>query len=605
MKKQLLTIVAAGAVSSLFAQLPVSTSPQNKKAVIEEYTGIHCGYCPDGHKIANNIYTADPNNVIQVNIHAGGFASPSAGEPDFRTADGTSMNSTFGISAYPMGQINRTAYSGTVNLSRGSWNAAATTIKSQSAYCNVALQGTVDAVTRVLTVQAQVYYTANSPVPTNYLTIMLLENNVPGPQSDYGNYNPTNWNSDGTYKHNHFLRKTLTPTFGTPIATTTSGTTFSTTATYTVPVLFGAGSNTNTCMLGRLELVAFVNQANTGNGQQIINGARGPLTISNIPNARDIAPQGLAADAELCNGPLNNIKFSFTNNGSATVTAAVFSYNVNGGTPMTYTYTGSVAPLSLSAPISLPGIAVPSPLSSNTLNVNVVSVNGASDQNTANDAAMKTVALSTVVANNINMQMDFLQDRWGSEIGWGVYDEATMIAVPGATIAAGTYANLSAAGTSLHTHTFTISSNKCYKLIVTDSYGDGVCCTDGNGNFDLKSGGTSMIYNNGQYGKGINKWYKSAISAGIGTANINIENVSVYPNPAVNAANINIELAQNENVAVTIVNNLGQVVYTEAMSLDAGSHTIKLNTENWAAGLYNINMSTSKGSATQKLTISK
>src|SRR5574343_313320 len=170
MKKQLLTIVAAGAVSSLFAQLPVSTSPQNKKAVIEEYTGIHCGYCPDGHKIANNIYTADPNNVIQVNIHAGGFASPSAGEPDFRTADGTSMNSTFGISAYPMGQINRTAYSGTVNLSRGSWNAAATTIKSQSAYCNVALQGTVDAVTRVLTVQAQVYYTANSPVPTNYLT---------------------------------------------------------------------------------------------------------------------------------------------------------------------------------------------------------------------------------------------------------------------------------------------------------------------------------------------------------------------------------------------------------------------------------------------------
>ena len=327
--------MAMGAASSVFAQLPVSTTPQNKKVVLEEYTGIHCGYCPDGHKIATNLYNADPNNVILVNVHAGGFATPSFGEPDFRTADGNSMNSTFGISAYPMGQVSRTAYSGTVNLSRGAWTNAANTIKSQSAYCNVAVQGTVDAVTRVLTVEAQVYYTAN------YLTIMLLENNVPGPQSDYGNYNPTNWNADGTYRHNHFLRKTITPSFGTPIGTTTSGSTFSTSLTYTVPAIFGTGSYTNTCMLGRLELVAFVNQNNTGNGQMIINGARGPLTISNISSSLDASPSAIAPDQMNCAGTIVNTDFNFANMGSSTITQAVFSINMNGGPPTTYTYNGS------------------------------------------------------------------------------------------------------------------------------------------------------------------------------------------------------------------------------------------------------------------------
>lgn len=80
MKTKLLIIGSMCITMSTFAQLPVSTSPQNKKAVLEEYTGIHCGYCPDGHKIATNIYNADPNNVVLINIHTGGYATPGAGD---------------------------------------------------------------------------------------------------------------------------------------------------------------------------------------------------------------------------------------------------------------------------------------------------------------------------------------------------------------------------------------------------------------------------------------------------------------------------------------------------------------------------------------------
>ncbi|MBN8692204.1 MAG: Omp28-related outer membrane protein [Bacteroidetes bacterium] len=608
MKKQLLTIVAAGAVSSMFAQLPVSTAPQNRKAVLEEFTGINCQYCPDGHKIAAQIQASKPaGDVILVNIHTGGYATPSGTQPDYRVADGNAIAGMpgMGITGYPTGAINRNIFSGTAMAhSRSAWATNVNTILSQTSCVNVALQGTLNAVTRVLQVQAQVYYTANSTAPTNSLTIALLEDWVVGPQTSGAIYYPAMTNPDGSYNHQHMLRDVITTgSFGIPVAPTTVGSTYtSPIISYTVPSIFGAGTNTNVCNLGNLQLIAFVADGQT----QIRTAAFGPITMTGIPNALDlgVAANNLVTDAQVCDAKLNG-SFKFTNSGSVTATSAVFAYSINGSAPTNFTWTGSVNALATSPSIQLPTINF-APVTTNSLTISVVSVNGSADQNTANDIASKNnIPLTTVTANMLNMQMDFTQDRYGDEISWGVYDEQTMTAVPGATIALGTYPLLGANGTQLHTHTFVINQAKCYKLIVKDSYGDGINAGAGAGNYILKSGGTNIITSNGMYGSGENKWYKSSVTAGIGTEGINISNVNVYPNPASNAANINIEMAQNENVNIVIVNALGQVVYNETKSFDAGSHNINLNTENWASGLYNINMTTSKGSATQKLTISK
>ena len=34
----------------------VSTTPENKNVVLEEFTGIYCGFCPDGHVIGQGIH---------------------------------------------------------------------------------------------------------------------------------------------------------------------------------------------------------------------------------------------------------------------------------------------------------------------------------------------------------------------------------------------------------------------------------------------------------------------------------------------------------------------------------------------------------------------
>ena len=121
MKKQLLTMLAIGTVSgSLFAQLPVSTSPQNRKAVLEEFTGIHCQYCPDGHKIAQQVEAANaPGDVMLVNIHTGNYAVPNAGEPDYRTNEGAAILAMpgMGLTGYPKASVER-SISGRLRVSR-------------------------------------------------------------------------------------------------------------------------------------------------------------------------------------------------------------------------------------------------------------------------------------------------------------------------------------------------------------------------------------------------------------------------------------------------------------------------------------------------------
>ncbi|HPQ08197.1 MAG TPA: Omp28-related outer membrane protein [Bacteroidia bacterium] len=597
MKTTLFTVGAICTVLSVSAQLPVSTTPQNKKAVLEEFTGIHCGYCPDGHKIATNIYNADPNNVVLINIHTGGYATPSAGEPDFRTSDGNSIAAMpgMGITGYPTADINRTIVTGTAitTTNRSQWPTYVNTIKSQPAYCNVALQGTLDAQTRVLTVQAEVYYTANSPVSTNSLTIVLLENNIPGPQSDYGNFNPTNWFPDGTYKHNHVLRKVITPTFGVPVSPTTAGSLFSTTVTYTVPTQYPAtGSYTTPCLLGRLELAAFVTQTNT----LTINAAHGPIYITNIPNQRDIAVSNLSSETEVCAGVINP-KFWFTNNGSDTATTITFTYAVNGGSPSTYTWNGMCPPYNQQL-ITINNINFTPLPTSNTLQIGVASVNNNTDQNNVNDIVTKVIPTATLIAPSINMQMDFTQDQYGTEIQWQVIEESTGIVVA----QDGPWSDLSAAGTLLHTKTFTLVPNTCYKLVITDAYGDGACCSYGNGSYNLKSNGNSIFSGPASYGKGLTKWFKTDVNASVSN-NVSLNDmVSIYPNPANEKVNIFINSPKEETIKINVINALGQVIYSSEKEV-LGEQTIQINTKNFAEGIYHINIQSSNSKFNKTISV--
>ena len=204
--KQLLSFISACVTGSLFAQLPVSTAPSNRKAVLEEFTGIYCQYCPDGHKKADAIVTGNPTNAFVINIHTGSYANPSSGAPDFRTAFGTAIAAQTGLTGYPAGTVNRHLFPGYsqgsgTGMSRGNWAVTSSSIIGMPSYLNVALQATLNSTTRLLTVDVEVYYTGNSPQATNYFNLALIQDSVLGPQTGGSTWYPAMM-VGSLYQHN-------------------------------------------------------------------------------------------------------------------------------------------------------------------------------------------------------------------------------------------------------------------------------------------------------------------------------------------------------------------------------------------------------------------
>ena len=203
MKKVVLFFATLLAGGALMAQTIVSTEPSNRNVIIEEYTGVNCGYCPQGHKIANQICDSLEGHAWAINIHQGGYAAC------YTTQWGDALAAQTGLTGYPSGTVNRHKFGGSVTaLSRGSWEQAASIIRNMASPVNVAARGTIDARSRKLTLYVEAYYTGNQTVTSNFLNVAMLQNNVLGPQS--GMSSNSDYVVGNQYRHMHMLRDLIT-----------------------------------------------------------------------------------------------------------------------------------------------------------------------------------------------------------------------------------------------------------------------------------------------------------------------------------------------------------------------------------------------------------
>lgn len=265
--RKLFTLAIAGlfSVISLSAQVLVSTQPMPKNAILEEYTGIHCTYCPDGHAIAQSIMDNNPGRAFVIAIHQGSFASPSAGEPDYRTSFGDALAGQTGLTGYPSGTVNRHVFSGSATaLSRGSWASACDQIMQQTSPVNIGIATEYDAGTRVLTVDLELYYTTAPASSSNFINLAIIQDSIYGPQTGGG--------AGSNYRHMHMLRHLITGQWGEEVIHTGAGTFISRTYTYTIPEAY----NNVPAVVENMHVVAFVAEGHqeilTGDMVPAING---------------------------------------------------------------------------------------------------------------------------------------------------------------------------------------------------------------------------------------------------------------------------------------------------------------------------------------------
>ena len=566
MKKTLLTsfLLTIGVV---YAQTFVPTTPQNKKVILEEFTGVNCQYCPSGHVIANNIKNADPNNVFLINIHVGGFATPSAGQPDFRTAFGTAIAGQSGLTGYPAGTVNRSVFAGlqqgavgTTAMSRNNWSSASTTTKGQSSYVNVALQASINVQTNVLTVTVETYYTGTSPVATNKLNVALLQNNTLGPQSG--------GNMGNNYNHQHRLVHMLTGQWGTDITSTTTGSFNTQTFTYTIPAAY-IGIATE---LADMELVAFVAETQ----QKIISGNGAKPTFTGLL-ANDIEVKSILPIAEQCSSAFAP-KVKIQNKSQNNLTSLAINYSYNGGTNQVYNWTGNLTPMGISE-VQLP-ITSFSLLPTNTLSVSVPN-----DDNNSNNAASSNFnkAAETV---NTNITIKISTDQYGSETTWNLKNSSGTIVAQG-----GPYTD-AGAGVYQQPDVNVTLAYDCFTFEILDSYGDGMCCAYGNGGYQILANNVLIPgMSGGAFGAGETK--KFAVINPLSISDFEVNSIRFYTNPTTGIITISLL----ENASVSVIDLSGKQVMTR--NLEMGDATLDMSS--LTKGLYLIQVVGESYTKTEKI----
>lgn len=579
MRKLLLSVCGLIAAFNATAQTPqfVSTEPSNRNVIIEEFTGVNCGYCPDGHRIVREYEEANPGRVFGINIHQGVYAAM------YTTQWGNAIANQTGLNSYPSGTVNRHRFGGTATaLGRDRFVNAGNQIQAMPSFVNVAAQATIDAATRTLTVNVEAYYTADAETGMNLLNVALLQDNIIGIQSGASS-NPAQVTADGKYIHMNMLRHLLTGQWGDTISVESGvipqGTLIQRQYTYVLPTNMSDAD----VKLSHLKLIAFVCK----DKQEIYTGNECiPTLIGELPQANVSIGTIKIENIYGCTDEITPY-VDISNNGQ-NITSMEIEYSSELSVPQTYTWTGNLN-FEDDQTIQLPNVNA-NIGSATSVQVKILSANGIAinDQNTSATFTKKAPA----EGNGDKFKIVIKTDRYAYETAWSLKDAA------GNVIKRKKY---SAQNVVKDTVEVAVSEIGCYVFEITDSYGDGGATHkifDGNG--------VLLVNGNKNYNKGIGYDLKLLSLVGLEEAEGVILQTLVYPNPAQDMLNMDISVLQSTKANISVVDLLGrEVIRFGDINLQNGKNTLNIDTSELQNGAYVIRIVSNDGITSKRISINR
>lgn len=489
MKKITLALMALLTFTfSLKAQQYVSTQPSNRGVILEEFTGRTCTWCPSGHVIANGIKAAHPDQFWSINIHSNGWFSATT-YPNLNTEKGNQIRAAFNAQSFPSGVVNRSTAAA---VGRGEWVNQSNTQFNQAAECNMAGMVVINPDTRVATITVEVYYTANSSVDENYLTVCMVQDSIWGSQTG-GSDNPAQW-VNGQYCHMHVFRDIVTNTMGDAIAPTTQGSLITRTYEYSIPEMIGSPNGVEVD-LNNIHFLAWVSERYQGTPTRPIltacelekvQGSNEPI----YPYIKEIAQQAniVCSHSKVAVLTIQNLGTNTITSMSINAIIEGVSYNVN--------WDGSMAQYATTK-IELP---VEVPFGNHVIHAEITEANGQPfSSQTDGIVSCPEWVDHQIAGQEEEIRLNLMQDKYGAQITWDFKaSDGTVLASGGpySTLPGGT-------ATQIHVERVTIPANDCILFTIHDSGNDGICCDYGNGYFTVKDSQGNVLYgdqNDGGFG---------------------------------------------------------------------------------------------------------
>jgi hypothetical protein len=531
----------------LAAQRLVSTSPQARRAVLEEFGGMYCVYCPHGHQIIADLQQTHGDNLISLNYHVGAYASPIGQDPDLRTDYGAAIAERTGLSGYPVGTVNRQVFAGseqgvpgTTALNRTHWVNAVEEVLGQDAPVNIALEANLNITTRELDVYVEYYYTAGGPGLNNRLHLAVLQHNVLAPQHGGG--------EGGFYAHQSLVRDFLTGADGHLITTNSSGTFGSLNFQVQLP----ASYRDVWVDPVNIELVAFISE----NEQNILNGVSLAPTLE-ANEAADANLLALKGPDDICGG-YYQASVLLRNDGQTLLRDLVINYGLSGVSTDQYYWSGQLATFETTL-VRLPAIAIPERVRNNEAFAQLEAPNAGSDPTLYNND--RTHAFTVAPRTSAQaLELMLRTDEYGYELYWEVVDEFGEVYASGGNQVVGETSGGAQIATAEDTGAYPSNSlviediylpeEGCYQLRVLDDFADGMCCHYGNGFYRLREAGQPSLLQGAEFGA-VESQYFYVGGALVSTEAVGApqEMLSLSPNPLRSGQQLQLHHPAGENPA--------------------------------------------------------
>lgn len=275
------------------------------------------------------------------------------------------------------------------------------------------------------------------------------------------------------------------------------------------------------------------------------------------------------------------------NNGTVVLTAVTLTYGVVGGPSYVFGWTGSLQP-EQTVNVSLPIIPIGTS-GTNTITVTASGPNGNPDQVITNDAWTWEFT-----ANHPGTSVTLLLtlDNFGSDVTWTLENDSSVVLGEG-----GPYANEPGI---VDTVIFCLT-NGCYTFTINDEFGDGICCTEGDGNYVIMDVDSVVLAeSDGQYTfQNIDEFCLEVVGI---AENDGAAELSVFPNPTNGL--LNVRLSGADRIArLALIDGLGRVVIASGQV--TGSTSAVLDLGGLATGVYSLVVDHAGGRLVKRIVVQR
>ncbi|WP_197276079.1 M43 family zinc metalloprotease [Mangrovimonas sp. TPBH4] len=257
-----------------------------------------------------------------------------------------------------------------------------------------------------------------------------------------------------------------------------------------------------------------------------------------------------------------------SNYGTQTLTTATFQCYIDDTTPITFSWSGSLDPQS-SVQVALEPMETTA--GDHTFYVSVANELNARTCNDSDSTCFNVSDALQVAASQINLTLTL--DVFGSETTWSLQDGEGVVLYSG-----GPYTDGNSG--AVFTETFELGNEDCYLFSINDTYGDGICCTYGEGSYVLTDEEGSILVEGGDFEdmESVTIQYET-----LGSADYFVEaGMKVYPNPTSDILIVKLGAHELPD-SYEIYNALGQNIRHEEISSE---EDLSINVSSYSQGLY-------------------